>query len=373
MPNATSTLTIIGIDIYPFDIPMHKPFTIATMSTSVSPNMLVRIRTDEPDLYGWGEASPLHSITGETQAICISAAREIAPLMIGKNPLEIASLSLQMDRFLPRNTTTKSAFDIALYDIAAKAAGLPLYRFLGGSNVPMETDMTIGIGDPSAAGAEALSLLEMGFRTIKVKLGTTGKEDYARLHNIRQAVGPDIQLRIDANQAWDRSAAILALRAFEQFDIQFCEQPLRAFDVAGLAEVGRTTSIPIMADEALFSPADAIRLCAENAAPYFNIKLAKSGGIHPALQISAIAQATNRPCMVGCMLESRLGLTASAHLAAACPMARYYDIDSCFEHSVDLIQGGIQIQNGMITLPDEPGIGAEPTAEALTNLTRVEI
>src|SRR5580700_9313196 len=194
-----SHLKITGIDVYPFDIPMHEPFRIATMTASSSPNVLVHICTND-DLDGWGEASPLHSITGETQAICIAAARELAPLLVGKNPLEITSLVGMMNSILPHNTTIKSAFDMALYDIASKAAGLPLYRFLGGRLRPMESDLTICIGDPAKAGDAALAVLEKGFKIIKVKLGTTIEEDELRLRNIRQAAGEETTIRVDANQ-----------------------------------------------------------------------------------------------------------------------------------------------------------------------------
>jgi len=349
---------------------MHEAFRIATMTALCSPNVLIHIRTND-DLDGWGEASPLHSITGETQSICIAAARELAPLLIDKNPLEIASLVDAMNAFLPHNTTIKSAYDMALYDIAAKAASLPLYRFVGGSDRPMVSDLTIGIGDPTHAGNAALAVLDKGFRIIKVKLGATFEQDELRLRNIREAVGPDITIRVDANQAWDRVSAVRSLKAFEQFNIEFCEQPLKASDVTGLREVGNAVSIPLMADEALFSPADAQRLIAEEAVPYFNIKLAKSGGINSALKIAAVAEAGGRRCMVGCMLESRLGLAASAHFASACECVRFYDIDSCYEHAEELIEGGIQHSQGELILPQTAGIGAVPTQDLLKRLTKV--
>ena len=366
-----ANLQITGIDIYPFDIRMREPFRIATMTAHSSPNVLIHIQTKE-GISGWGEASPLHSIAGETQAICIAAARELVPLLLGRNPLEIASLMARMNSFLPHNTTIKSAFDMALYDIAAKAAGLPLYRFLGGSLRPMETDLTIAIGETSEAGDRARAVVAQGFQIIKVKLGTTFEEDEARLRNIREAVGPDITIRIDANQAWDRATAMRSLKAYAQYDIEFCEQPLRAYDVAGLRLVGEAVSIPLMADEALFSPADALRLVAEEAVPYFNIKLSKSGGIHNALKIAAIAEAGGRKCMVGCMLESRLGLAAAAHFACATETVRFYDLDSCTEHSEEPIEGGIRIENGLIRLPETPGIGAVPTPETLQRLRKAE-
>jgi len=367
---ALNPMRITAIDIHPFDIKMREPFRIATATMDRSPNVLVHLLTDEgPD--GWGEASPLHSIVGETQGICIAAAKEIRPLLIGKDPLDVAERVREMDRFLPHNSTIKSAFDMALYDIAGKAAGLPVYRLLGGAKRPMETDLTIGLCKPKDAGAKAAAVLAKGFKIIKVKLGTGLKDDVARLTAIREAA-PNARIRIDANQGWDRVTAVKALTAMEELEVEFCEQPLPAEDVEGLREVGGSVGIPVMADEALFTPASALRLVREDACPYFNVKLSKSGGIHNALKIASIAEAAGIKCMVGCMLESRLGLGAAVHFARAANCVEFYDLDMCFEHTEELVAGGISVKNGMISIPDEPGIGAAPTPEVLKALPRVD-
>lgn len=363
-------LQITEIDIYPFPIRMNAPFRIATMIVDYAPNVLIHIRTDA-GVSGWGEASPLHSIAGETQSIALAAARELRPLLLGKNPLEIAARVAEMDRFLPHNTTIKAAFDMALHDIAAQVAGLPLYRYLGGSLRPMETDITLGIGAPEEAGREALALLRHGLRILKVKLGVSLAEDTARLESIRRAVGPEITIRIDANQGYDRTTALQALAAFARFDIEFCEQPVRGHDINGLRAVSQSSPIPVMADEALFSPANALHLVSEDAAPLFNIKLSKAGGIHNARKIAAIAEAGGVRCMVGCMLESRLGLAAAAHFACAEESIRFFDLDTCFEQSEEPIAGGLQIENGWLVLPQTPGIGAVPAPETLRRLEKV--
>jgi L-alanine-DL-glutamate epimerase-like enolase superfamily enzyme len=363
-------MKITSIDIHPFDIKMGEPFRIATATMPCSPNVLVHIHTDE-GLDGWGEASPLYSIVGETQAICIAAAKELRPLLVGKDPLEIGARVQDMDQFLPHNSTAKSAFDMALYDIAGKAAGMPLYRLLGGNRRPMETDLTIGLCHPKDAAKKAAAVLARGFKIIKVKLGTGFKEDLARLTNTREAA-PNARIRIDANQGWDRVTAVKALTAFEELDIEFCEQPLAAHDVKGLREVGGSVGIPLMADEALFTPASALHLIEEEACAYFNIKLSKAGGIHNALKTAAIAEAGGVRCMVGCMLESRLGLGAAVHFARAAQCVDFYDLDMCFEHTEELIDGGISIKNGMISISDEPGIGAAPKPEVVARLPKVD-
>jgi L-alanine-DL-glutamate epimerase-like enolase superfamily enzyme len=358
-PSGFRKLAIEEMKLYRFDIPLRDIFTIATMSLSKAQDLLVELRTNQ-GISGWGEASPFHAIAGETQAINIAAAQELKQIVVGKNPLPIHALVQQMDSYLPYNATLKSAVDMALYDIASQVAGLPLYAFLGGEKREIETDLTMGIGNPDEAGDKALAIRSMGFRIIKVKLGLSFEDDRKRLANIRKAVGPEPILRIDANQGWDRVAAVTNLTAFEEFDIEFCEQPCRAHDLQGLRYVSQRAAIPIMADESVFSAQDALEIVQQDAAPYLNVKLSKSGGIHNAQKIAHVAEAGYRQCMMGCMSESRLGITAAAHFALANEIVRFFDLDSFLEHAEDPILGGVEIKQSLLTVPDVPGIGARP-------------
>ena len=171
-----SRLKISDIKIYRFDIPLRDVFQIATMSLTDANNVLIKIETNE-GVVGWGEGAPFHALVGETQDITFAAAKEFKKMLIGRNPLAIDSIVQLMDTHLPHNTTLKSAIDIALYDIAAKVAGLPLYAFLGGEKRKMETGMTIGICKPSEAAEKAMEIKDMGFRIIKVKLGLNSEDD----------------------------------------------------------------------------------------------------------------------------------------------------------------------------------------------------
>lgn len=366
-----NNLKIEDIKIFRFDIPLKNVFEIATMSINIAHNVLIKIITTG-GIVGWGEASSLRSIVGETQIINFAAAKEIKQILIGKNPLAISDLVEEMEYFLPHNTTTKSAFDMALYDIAAKVAGLPLYAYLGGRKREVETNFTIGLCDPSEAGEKAISTRFMGFRIIKVKVGTNYQDDYSRLDNIRKVAGSDAIIRIDANQGWDRTAAVENLKAFEKFRIQFCEQPVPAHDLAGMKYVGDRTNIPLMADEALLSPYDALNIIKKESAPYLNIKLAKSGGIFNALKIAHIAAAGGLICMIGCMAETKLGITAATHFAMANNNIRFFDLDSHIAQAEDPIKGGIIIENGMIFIPDDPGIGAYPNSDYVRFLEEIK-
>jgi L-Ala-D/L-Glu epimerase len=360
------TAVIRDIGIFRFDIPLKSPLAIATMSVQNAENVLVRLETGD-GVVGWGEASPYRAITGETRDIALAAADGLKTLLIGRNPLETAVLSVLMERHLPRNTAMRSAFDMALFDVASRYASLPLYRFLGGARRELETDVTIYLGGPAEAVAQAESIVRAGFRIIKIKLGRDSAEDRAKVRAVRRAVGDSVRLRIDANQAWDRFTALSMLRALEEYAIEFCEQPCPAGDHAALKHLADQAPIPIMADESLFSPVDALALDRGDVVPYFNIKLSKSGGIHAARAIAAIADAGGRPCMIGCMCESRLGLTAAAHFALAAPAVSFCDLDTFWEHRVDPIRGGMIVNAGRIEVPEEPGIGAVPDESRLGN------
>jgi L-alanine-DL-glutamate epimerase-like enolase superfamily enzyme len=242
--------------------------------------------------------------------------------------------------------------------VAGKIAGLPLYALLGGGRRPIPTDQTVGIDTPQEMAARAAELAGKGVPAIKVKLGTTANEDVERIDRIREAIGDELPLRLDANQGWDLPTAVQVLRRLESSGIEYCEQPLARWDLEGFRRLRERVSIPIMADESVFDHHDAFKLTAGGCCDYLNIKLAKSGGIHTAQKINAIAEGCGVRCMVGCMLETRLALTAAAHLVSARRNIRYADLDSHFQLEEDPVVGGARWDGGTITPPDDPGIGA---------------
>lgn len=352
-------MRIISINLYPFDIPLKAPIAISLGTIEHARNILVEIRTDE-GLTGWGEGSPFWMIVGETQASGLSAASDMARLLLHRDPLDIEGCLNALVRYLPGHPTTRSAFDMALYDLAAKAANMPLYRFLGGSKRTLVTDETIYLNTPERMVEDAVRIQAQGAEAIKVKLGTNRRDDIRRVEAIRQAIGDETPIRTDANQGWDVVTAQAVLRTIGDWNVQYCEQPISRTNIAGLRQIRQQSPVPIMADESLFDATDAIQLIREEAVDYGNIKLSKSGGIFEALKINAIAEAAGVPCMIGCMSESRLALTANAHFASARQNVRFVDLDGCFEHAADPVLGGIVYDGYRITLPDTPGIGAEP-------------
>ena len=352
-------MKITAVDVYPCAIPLRRPFTISQGSISAAANVFVRLTCDN-GLISWGEACPFPYLVGETQATVLSVGEVLKPLFIGRNPLEINRLVGDMDVAIKGNATCKSMFDMALYDLAARAAGVPLYQFLGGANDrEIITDNTISIGPPAEMADRARAFVTQGYPILKVKLGGRVATDIERVRAIRTAVGDGPVIRIDANQGWTVDAAIRCLRALEAFNIQHCEAPVPRPLSFRLPEVRRAVRIPIMADEALFDHHDAAFLAKTEACDRFNIKLCKAGGIHKALKILAVAEAYGIPCQVGGMSESRLGTAAAAHFALASPLVQYYDLDMPLGHAEDPTAGeGVRMETGgRVRVSAEPGIG----------------
>lgn len=354
------------IEIYRLAVPLREPFQIALMTSYVADNVAVRL-LDRDGREGWGEVSPLHSVTGETSGTCLAAADLFGRHLLGKNALELRDRGREMAALLPHNPGIRSAFEMALHDLAAQTAGLPLYRFLGGAPRELVTDLTLGIGDVAATVEKARRTVADGFRNLKMKLGLDIDRDVAAVAAVREAVGAEIRLRLDANQAWGKQEAVENLRRLAPFDIQFCEQPVPGPDVAALRHVARNAPVPVMADEAVFTPADMLRVATEGEAPYANLKVAKCGGIRALLEADTVAETTGVRTMIGCMMESRLGVTASAHAALACRSVRFLDLDTVFELAEDPVRGGIRYEGDRIVVPDAPGLGASLDAAALSD------
>lgn len=369
-----SFLTIRQVELYKLSIPLKEPFTTSLGTEYSADNVLVRILTEEGPV-GLGECSPYMPINGESQDTCFAVGQYFAKAFIGKNPLEIEECVDLMDKIIYGNSSIKSAFDMAFYDLAAQHAGRPLYRFLGGEkNKTIVTDYTVSIGEPEVMASEALKIKEQGYPAIKVKLGRNGATDVERIRAIRAAVGPEIPIRIDANQGWKVGEAIETLNALAVFDIQHCEEPIARWKFMKLRKVRKNSPIPIMADESCSDDHDAERLIELDACDYFNIKLGKSGGIFKALRIVEHAEKAHLGLQVGAMLESRIGMTAFAHFALCSPAIEHYDFDTALMFREDPVTGGIEYkENGVVEVPETPGLGATISEEWLKKMDRIVI
>jgi len=367
-------LTISKIELYKLSIPLIEPFVTSLGVDTAAENVLVKIFTQE-GLVGYGECSPYMPINGESQDTCFIVGQYFAKVLKGKNPLDIKACIQLMDEVIYGNSSIKSAFDIALHDIAAQHAGLPLYKFIGGeNNKTIITDYTVSIGDPELMAQEALKIKFQGYPAIKVKLGKHGPTDVERIKAIRKAVGDKIPLRIDANQGWKVKEAIETLNALAKYDIQHCEEPIARWKYMKLPKVKKKSPIPIMADESCSDEHDAKRLIEIDACQYFNIKLGKAGGIYKGLKIVRLAEKAGIHLQVGAMIESRIAMTAFAHFALSSSMIEHYDFDTALMFSVDPVTGGIQYKaNGVIEVPETPGLGAPISNEWLSTMPKTEI
>jgi L-alanine-DL-glutamate epimerase-like enolase superfamily enzyme len=370
--NKDYQMKLTAFEIYKYSIPI-EPFTIATGTMHFAQNVLVRAHTDE-GITGLGECSAFPMIVGETQATGYEMAKDFAAIWKDKDALDIDARLAELHLYTAGNYTIKSAFDMVLYDIAAKKAGLPLYKYLGGEKRVIETDITIGIDTAENMAASAIKYKEQGFTMIKVKLGKNPEADIERIKLIRNAIGSDIQIRIDANQGWTYDEAAYALTELAQFNIAFCEQPMRTYNDELLPALCKLSPIAIMADESVYTHRDAQRIIRNQAAKFINIKFAKSGGINEAIMINHVAEQNGMACMLGSMLESRLALTANVHFALAFKNIQFFDLDTCLMGPLaDPVIGGFQYNGTFLEINEEPGIGADVDQAYLDKLEHITI
>lgn len=340
-------------------IPLKKPFKTALRSVDAVHDVLVKVETDE-GYCGYGEAPPTAVITGDTHGSIIEAIEQfIAPAIVGQDLADFDAVMARLHKAIVGNTSAKAAVDMALYDIMAQSCGKPLYRYLGGTASTLETDITISVNPIDVMVEDSIAAVQEGYRILKVKVGKEGLHDVQRIAAIREAVGQDVVIRVDANQGWTAKESVRIIRAMEDkgLDIELVEQPVPAHDFEGMCFVTQNVLTPILADESVFSAADAVNIVQRRAADLLNIKLMKTGGIHEALRICAVAESYNVSCMIGCMLESKISVSAAAHLAGAKGIITMADLDGPALCKQDPYTGGPLYEGHSIVLLDNPGIG----------------
>ncbi len=352
-------MKITNIRIGEISVPLKTPFKTALRTVNSVEDIIVEIHTDTGNV-GYGEAPPTGVITGDTKGSIIGALKDhIIKSIIGMDIENFEEIMLKLDKSLVKNTSAKAAIDIALYDLYGQLYNAPLYKMLGGYKKEIITDVTISVNDPEEMAKDSLDAIKRGFDTLKIKVGKDALMDLERMKAIRNAVGYDVKLRIDANQGWKPKEAVKVLRKMEDtgLDIEFVEQPVEAHDIEGLKYVTDNISIPVLADESVFSPKDALTILQNRAADYINIKLMKTGGIYNALKICSMAEIYGVECMIGCMLEAKVSVNAAVHLAAAKSIITKIDLDGPVLCSEDPVEGGAIFNEYKIALNDAPGLG----------------
>jgi L-alanine-DL-glutamate epimerase-like enolase superfamily enzyme len=391
---AENKLQIETIELYKFLIPLKEPFIISLGAEYNAQSVIVVIKTKE-GITGFGECSPYAAINTETVDTCMIVGQLLAKILKNENPLDIKNCIQCMDKVIYGNTSIKSAFDMALLDIASQYAGVPLYKYLqtlytqlfdskelkknGDKKEEVKkkdlfTDYTISIGEVDKMAADALRFKEQGFTIIKIKVGGNPELDIERIKAVRKAIGNDIALRIDANQGWKVKDAIEVLKSVKKCNIQFCEEPIARWNFMKLPKVRMNSPIPIMADESCGDHHDAERLIALGACDMFNIKLGKCGGLYNALKIINLAEADAMPLQIGGFTESKLGVTAEAHLAHVSKNILYYDFDTPLMFTEDPVTGGIVYEkNGLVIVPEVAGLGATINNDWLGRMEKIVV
>ncbi|GAA1735567.1 dipeptide epimerase [Brachybacterium phenoliresistens] len=355
-----AVLTVRAVRVHRHRAALLRPFVTAARRTEAVDYVVAEVELDG-GAVGQGSAADAVAVTGQSAASITAALDGPGRRALTGASGTIAELSARISAALPQATSAAAALEVALHDAWARGHDAPLAALLGGSIAgAMENDMTISLEDPPAMAARARQARAAGTRILKVKLGRDIDEDRRRLHAVLEAA-PDVRLRLDANQGWSPAEAIRIIGGLEAEDLplDLVEQPVPAADVAGLAQVRAAVGVPIMADEAVWSREDALRLIDAGAADLLNIKLAKSGGIRPALAIADAAAEAGLTCMVGAMMEPRISITAAAHLAFSHRAITLIDLDPPAWFASPAPAGGYTEDGGMLRLLGGPGLGLD--------------
>lgn len=357
--NRRTTMKIQEIRIGKVSIPLKKPFKTALRVVHSAEDIIIKVVTDS-GAVGYGNAPPTAVITGDTQGSVATAIREfIAPKIIGMPIDNLEAIMTALDSAMIHNSSARAAVDMAVYDLFGQLYNIPLYKLFGGYCNTVVTDLTISVNALEEMVRDSLEAVAEGYTDLKLKVGTDAALDIKRVKAIREAVGRDINIRLDANQGWKPKEAIRTIHKFEDMDlgIELIEQPVKAHDLAGLKYVTDHVDTDILADEAVFSPYDGFQILSRRAADLINIKLMKSGGLRNALKLCHMAETMGVECMMGCMLESKVGITAAASFAAARKNVTKADLDAAVLLAEDPVVGGVTFERNKIILSDAPGLG----------------
>jgi o-succinylbenzoate synthase len=338
--------------------PLLRPYKIGKKILNFSDEIIVKIITDTGEI-GYGSATPTPLITGETEYSIMGAINYIKHDILGLDIDNLEEIMKVIHNSIHANNSAKAAIDMAIYDLLCKKYGIPLYKFLGGYKTTLTTDITIANGSVEQMVNKSLEAIMANYTYLKVKVGNDIDHDIERVKAVRKAVRKGIKIRVDANQGWRPKEAVSVIRKFEDMDldIEFVEQPVNAWDIDGLKYVTDNVETKILADESVFGPSDAFKIIEKRAADLISIKLMKCGGINNAIKIYNMAENMGIRCMMGCMLESRIGITAAASFAASRSNMIKADLDTmlCFEK--DSVIGGAAVIGNKITVNDSPGLG----------------
>lgn len=364
-------MRIISAEVFAIRLPLHQPFVVSYGRFEDMPSILLKITTDD-GVHGWGEAVPDPHVTAESFE---GAYASLCHVLLGRlDGLRVCDTELahhRMNAALAGNPSIKAAVDIAMHDAWAKTLGQPLVQLLGGGvHTTLTQPYVISIKPPDEVAAEAAAAADRGFTEIKLKVGEGAGDDVDRIRALHCAAGFRAELRVDANQGWDRTTALQVITATNDCGIQWYEQPLPAADVEGMAALRRATSARLMIDEGVHTAGDLLRAIHSEAADMVNIKLMKAGGIRPAMALATVAEAAGMACQIGSMVESAIGTAAGLHVACARAIIGSNELVGPEMISEDIAD--ITVTAGVVTMPAGPGLGVAADPTRLLHLTVAE-
>lgn len=354
-------MRITRVTAEPVSVPRRQAYgrdpASALGAAAMSEHGIVMIETDA-GIVGQGEICSVFTRRG--RLLCRDVVQMLVPVLLGEDPRRIASLAAAMDKALHGSEPAKAGVEMALFDIVGQHCGVPVYQLLGGlvrERIPLSYSIPFGAPDEMAAFAR--QRVAEGFRTVKVKVGRERETDVETVRAVRAAVGPGIRVRVDANMGWRTpNEAIGTIRAMEPSDPEMIEQPLPGHDLDGLARIRAGVGVPILADESVWTPRDAVAVVKRGAADFVNVYVSEAGGLLKAATVFGICEAAGIPCMIGSMPETGIGTAAQIHLGVAMTNLGI-DSDTCgvLYHQQDLLEQPLRIENGFAYPPDGPGLG----------------
>lgn len=364
-------MRVVAARLWAIELPLIEPFVVSYAGWDTMPAVIVEL-VDEQGRSGWGEGVPDEIVTAENvHAAFAVLQRLLLPAILGRRAADIEGAHSRMDAIISGNPAAKAAIDIALHDLLGKAAGLPVHDLVGGrSNTELTYPRVISVGEPAAMATAASAAVDAGFASVKIKVGQGDpRDDIARVQAVGEAVAGRVPIRVDANQGWRRpDVAISTIRALSGHGVCWVEEPIRAGDVDGLAEVRRAVEVPIMADETCQGPGSLLRIIQARAADLVNVKLMKAGGIHPSLSMVQLAQAAGIRVQIGSMVESSLGSAAGFHVASARVNVVSTELTGPLLFSRDIGDLGPRYEIPRVLLPAEPGLGVVVDPAAVADL-----
>jgi muconate cycloisomerase len=366
-------LLVRRVDAIPVALPLKKPMKMAGITIATADNVLVRIEAEgaHGTLVGWGEAASAPTMTGDTQGGLVAAIRHLAPLIVDADVWSGSALMRRLGAALMGNTGAHSAVELALLDLAGRAAGLPAIELVGGARRHAVAPMwLLGNATPAEDAAEARARVGEGFRFFKVKVGVKSVEgDVASTLAVREALGPELPICADANCGFGRDDARHYLEGTRAARLIFLEQPLGFDDLDGLAALARVSPIPLGADEGIHSLADVVAH-ADAGAGGISLKLIKLGGMRAAIEAGRVATERGLALNVAAKIaESGIASAAAINLACAVPSVDWGVSLTHFYLAHDIVKTPLKIADGLVALPDAPGLGVEVDEDAVARFT----